>query len=1078
MRFCKIAALLFVSCTALAQMAQLRFEHLSVEEGLSQSSVWCIMQDSRGFVWIGTSDGLNRYDGYSFEVFRHDARKLHSLSDNTIHSLAEDSSGRVWIGTRSGLHYYDRSRSGVFRLSDEFPAEGEFLNVDIQKMLVDGSGSLWIGSAKGLKVFDPVQKRFLSPPLTSFPALPLMVNKGKIWVGCRDSLYLIDVSTRAVENVPLPVRTGIVLSCVKDFHENVWIGTELQGVFSRIPGGEWIRREVPQSTVQGANAIRAVGVDFSGNIWIGGVYGGLRVLDPEKNSLIRVTPSFEGPSSARYEGLACLFRDRSGVMWAGYDGSGIVKVTRKKFPRLILPDYDRNGTGDNFFKAILEDFHGNVWLGTYDAGVTVLNRNSSWFKRFFHNAGAGSLRDNTVQALLQTDSRVHGHEGSVWIGCRTGLDEFDGKALRHYFLPPPFRENLRTNIITTLCEDSNGVVWIGATSQLFRLDSGRIRSSGLIDAPLPPRPESLILCLLPQSDGKLLVGTSGSGLCLFDPRHGDRTWFRHEPGQAQSLSHNSVKTLCQDSGGVVWVGTEDGLCRFDRGNNSWHVYKEQDGLPNNFIYGILMDSHRNLWVSTNRGLARVDARDPDLPKIHNYAPDDGLQSYEFNTGAFCKTRSGELLFGGVNGLNVFHPDSIADNPLVPPVVITKFKKFDQPVSLGADPDFLSEFTLGHDETVFSFEFAALDFTNPRSNHYAYVMEGVDRDWIYCGTRREARYTHLDPGSYVFRVKGSNNDGLWNEAGISVKIEIVPPWYRTWWAYCLYALFVASSGLSARWIVSNWKIIVANRKARYVSHFKLLEQVGHGGMGRVFKAVDNESREIVALKLLDVELLKDPENKKRLAAEGRMLSSFSHPNIVRILESGESTGQCFLAMEFLPGGTLKDLLSRSFPLPLQSVKSFCLQICSGLEEIHRNGIIHRDIKTGNVMLDASGNIRIMDFGLSKSPLVTTMTTLGTVIGTLGYVAPEQVTNLNVDERVDIFSFGVVLYELLTNRLPFKGENEIAVIHSIFNTIPPPPSDFCSAPRELDAVVSRCLAKNPDERFASIRDLIVALEGDFW
>jgi hypothetical protein len=267
-----------------------------------------------------------------------------------------------------------------------------------------------------------------------------------------------------------------------------------------------------------------------------------------------------------------------------------------------------------------------------------------------------------------------------------------------------------------------------------------------------------------------------------------------------------------------------------------------------------------------------------------------------------------------------------------------------------------------------------------------------------------------------------------------------------------------------------RTVIRRREARYVSHYKLLELLGQGGMGRVFKAIDTNNKQTVALKLLNPEIVKDTENKKRLLSEGQLLNSLSHPYIVKVLEVADSSSGGFIAMEFLPGGTLKQVLEQSHPVPLLEIKRVLLQICDGLSEVHARGIIHRDLKTGNIMFDADRNVRIMDFGLSKSPLVTTMTSLGTVLGTLGYVAPEQVTNQNIDQRTDIFSLGVIIYELLTNTLPFKGENEIALIHSIFNVIPPTPSSLrLDIPVEWNTLVSRCMAKNPIDRFARIEDV---------
>ncbi|MFQ5584898.1 MAG: protein kinase, partial [Calditrichia bacterium] len=464
---------------------------------------------------------------------------------------------------------------------------------------------------------------------------------------------------------------------------------------------------------------------------------------------------------------------------------------------------------------------------------------------------------------------------------------------------------------------------------------------------------------------------------------------------------------------------------------------------------------------------------PKTESFTNFYSSNGLPSNEFNSGGILLSRNGEIYLGTTNGLCFFHPDSIKQNNHVPEIVFTSFKIFEQEIRLDSALSEIKTIELSFKDQFFSFEFAALDFVDPLKNQYAYRLEGLNQDLIYCGKRRFVSFSHLDPGKYMFTVKGSNNAGVWNEQGTSVRLIIHPPFWRTWWAYLIYGIILIGMVVGGKWVVTNWKSIISIR-ARKISHYKLLALLGKGGMGEVYKAVDVITKDVVALKVLNDALLADPENKKRLSNEGMLLTSFTHPHIVRVFEVGETGAHGFIAMEYLCGGTLREYLEKNNPLPVTEVKNFLLQIGDGLGEIHKNGIIHRDLKSGNIMLDEWGKIRIMDFGLSKSPLVTTMTTMGTIIGTLGYVAPEQITGMHLDHRVDIFSYGVVVFELLTARLPFGGENEMALIHSIFNTVPPPPSALRdSISSEWDVIVKGCLEKNPEERFQSIDNVTDAI-----
>ncbi len=1075
-------AFLFCHTLIFGQIKDMRFDAISVEQGLSQSSVWSIIEDSYGFMWFGTADGLNKYDGYSFQVYRHNPQDSGSLSNNTAWTVFEDRTGILWIGTALGLHRYDRHTGRFSRLANEGRYKSTRLNTRITSLLQDSTGLIWIGSITGVSTLDPISGSVqdLYPFDTSASSeyaysKVLCADEDNVWSCSRSQLVRFDIHSRRFIDVQIPVNIARspLMFMHKDKAGTYWIGTVGSGLISwNRQQGQWrlYLHDPRNPTSLIDDRLRSIGEDEEGRLWIGTGYSGVNIFNKETSTFTRFVPTPNGRNDARYEGVSSIYRDKSGLMWVGYDGGGIMKANPhgRKFTHVLLPPSGAKATGDNFFKSIIVDRRGIVWLGTYDQGIVSLDRRTGSVDRFL-NKGRSTVAGSSIFALLED------HAGRIWAGTLTGLYEYDPvsygfhrQTLSSIPANPP-----RGNVITSLYEDSSGVLWVGSSTQLVRYDgktSTRVLSLQLQDS---SHLEAAIQSIAPRGNGGLWIGTAGRGLVALDPQGRIEHEFTHDLSDPNSLCHNSVKTICVDPKGVLWIGTENGVNRFDPSSGKWKSYHVADGLPNEFIYGILMDGHQNLWISTNRGLSRLGTTDPDHPTFRNYTPDDGLQSFEFNTNVYFKATNGEMFFGGVNGFNSFFPDSVRDNPVVPSIAFTGFKKFDQPFLLGSEIETVKEIVLDYTETVFSLSFAALEFSNPQKNQYAYIMEGIDKEWVYSGDRREARYTHLDPGKYIFKVKGSNNDGVWNDKGTSITIVVTPPWWRTWWAYCAYVIVFAGLGVAVRWLVQNWKIMIASRKARYVSHYRLHEELGRGGMGTVYKATDVNTKQVVALKLLHPDLLKDPENRKRLMAEGQLLSSFNHTHILKVYAVGETGERGFIAMEYLTGGTLREHLQKTFPLPFDEVKRIALQIASGLKEIHADGVIHRDMKTGNVMLDDQHNVRIMDFGLSKSPLVTTMTTLGSVIGTLGYVAPEQVTNMNVDQRVDIFSFGVTLYELLTNQLPFKGENEIAVIHSIFNTVPPPPSTLQpGVPKWMDEIVMRCLAKEPTKRFGSIAEVVTA------
>lgn len=783
---------------------QFRYEAISVEQGLSQSSVWCSMQDSSGFLWFGTADGLNRYDGYTFKVFRHNASDSTSLSNNTVWSLLEDRSGKIWIGTLGGVDWYDK-RTGTFsHLASQDRYKNTFVASYTRSMLEDRSGRIWFGTIAGLAVLDPRTGDLTQIPIDSDNATtasqPLAVlhedDKGNIWYSWGGQLFSRDESTGKVTRVPVTQKDqrAALAKSIRDRDGAYWFVTSANGVFSFDPSGNKWRSYAhdPKDTLSiPDNGFRTLCEDDAGNIWFGSITQGLCYLDRATGGFHAFRPDDRKSKNARYEGVASILRDRSGLLWIGYDGAGLVKINphKNKFPHFLLPPSGAAVTGDNFFKALIVDHLGEVWLGTYDQGIAVLDRRADQVRRYRHvESDTNSLRSNSIFALLEDRNR------NIWVGTISGLDMFDRVKGHFVHWSNPGLRDPRDNIITALCEDATGTIWCGTATQLLTFDPIRnqlkvvFSTRDLVHLPITPG----ISMIAPSPDGSIWVGTLGGGLFKLRTDGSVERNFSRKRNEINTIAHNNVKTVAIEETGALWIGTEEGLNRYDPIKDQWNTYRVKDGLPNEFIYGLLLDKQQHLWISTNRGLSRMDIQDPDHPTFRNYTPDDGLQSYEFNTNVYFKTPGGEMFFGGVNGFNAFFPDSVNDNPVVPAVVLTGFKKFDQQFDLAGDFSTMSEIHLPYTESVFSFEFAALEYTDPTRNQYAYRMEGFRKDWVYCGNRREARYTNLDPGTYVFRVRGSNNDGVWNDHGASITVVIVPPFWRTWW----FTGIVAVAGISA------------------------------------------------------------------------------------------------------------------------------------------------------------------------------------------------------------------------------------------------------------------------------------------
>ncbi|TAK65377.1 MAG: hypothetical protein EPO24_02635 [Bacteroidetes bacterium] len=1080
----------FTTSTLNAQSTAMSFEHLDMEDGLSESIVLSIVQDSDGYMWFGTADGLNRYNGYGFTVFKRDAQDSTSLSHNYVQALHEDRFGTMWVGTLGGLDWYDRTHERFHHVS--LVAAGAKSEYPIQTIIEDSAGGLWLGTAGGgvmklMRNHNAAEgviikniERFIDDPenpedLTSMTASPVAIDSiGRVWISTLEhGICILDTASRTftfIEHHAQDLRTissNRTRTVLFDRSGTLWLGTEDAGL-NKFDNKTRMFQHYAGNNQLTSNGIRAHYQDHAGRIWVATDGGGLLLYHAHKDDFEAFRHEPAQPTSIANDRVIAIYEDRSGTLWFGTWGSGVDRWSpvKNKFSYDETGRVIRSALPIPFVISFFEDHEGTIWVGTHGGGAIAYNQITQSLERFEYNARQQNGLVNGVVWSIREDQ-----SGDIWFATDMGVNRYNRKT-KAFTLYDDRRSRsgrLSSHYVGRAEPDKN-IVWVTTEKGLDKID---ITTGGITNFPyslvLGDSAQGNISGFYKDGDGMLWLGTTP--IVLFDTK---REQYIVSP---ITTGDSPVSCITGDAQGAMFIGTfGDGFFLYERGNTLIGHYTEQDGLPNNVVYGMLEDTQGNYWLSTNRGISKFT---PSTKTFRNYDVADGLQSNEFNRGAFYQSRDGNFFFGGVKGFNVFHPDSIKDNPHIPLIVLTGFRTFNEPVRFEQALSFVRTITLSHDENFFSFEFAALEFTDPEKNMYAYKLEGVDRDWVYCGARRFASYTNVSPGEYRFIVKASNNDGVWNERGTSVAMLLLPPWWKTWWAYCLYGIMFVSGGIGLRWLIRNWKIIIASRKAQYISHYKLGELLGEGGMGKVYRSSDMNTRQIVALKVLNPALLKDEENRKRLSNEGRLLSSFSHPNIVKVFEVSESGESAFIAMEYLAGGTLQQLLEQNEPIPSAKIKSIVLQVCSGLEEIHSHGIIHRDIKSANIMFDGKGTVRIMDFGLSKSPLVTTMTTLGTVIGTLGYVAPEQVTGLNIDRRVDVFSFGVLLYELLTNKLPFTGENEIAVIHSIFNVTPFPPSTINQTlPKQLDAIVARCLEKDPGNRFATITDVKVELEKDFW
>jgi ligand-binding sensor domain-containing protein len=829
-----------------AQPQPLSFQRISLEQGLSQTIVESILQDERGFMWFSSEDGLNRYDGYTFTVMRNDPDDPYSLSHNHITYMYEDRSGIIWLGTNyGGLNRYDPN-TGLFTHYRHDPDDIHSLSNDIVLSICeDHTGALWVGTSFGLNKLIPAEdlNRDSGQPgffirYTHHRDDPMSLGNNTITVIRNDARGNLLIGTAGGVNFIDRDDIGLTKNEHVFFHDipgNILkkypeLGTaRVNDIYTDPTGILWFGLDaglykVSPSTIENVdqpfsvtryahdpdnrqslshNQVNAIYEDLSGNFWIGTNGGGLNILDRESEIFSYYVHDPRDARSISYNEILSMYEDRSGNLWIGTYGGGVSKVDRgrKRFAHYTRDPENPNSLGEPIVWNIYEDSTGTIWLGTHGGGLNKFDRPLNRYNHLRADPGNPlKLQSDFIRCIIED------RNGYLWLGTNdSGITRFerDRNIFTTYTNDPNNRYSLSDNTIRSLFEDRSGTLWIGTVSgglnKMIPGKSGTESPTFIRYRHDPADPNTIssdyIRIVFQDRSGNLWIGTYGGGLNKFDPEKEIFTRFRADKSNPESLNNDYVFTIHEDKNGILWLGTwGGGLSRFNPATGIFTGYTDKHGLPSNAIYGILQDDHGNLWLSTNNGISKFD---PVRETFRNYKVSDGLQSTEFNGGSYYKSRNGEFFFGGVNGFNSFFPDEIEDNQYIPPIVITSFKKLNREVLFDKPVTDIRDIRLSHRDYVFSFEFAALDFTAPEENQYAYKMEGLDRDWNYTDSRKRfANYTTLPPGKYVFQVKASNNDGIWNEEGVAVAITITPPFWKSWWFIVLTSIALLIIGYTA------------------------------------------------------------------------------------------------------------------------------------------------------------------------------------------------------------------------------------------------------------------------------------------
>ncbi|WP_184542163.1 hybrid sensor histidine kinase/response regulator [Mucilaginibacter sp. FT3.2] len=804
---------IIIPLNSYGQNESLKFLHVGTAEGLSQINVNCIFQDSRGFMWIATRNGLNRYDGYRFITYRYDAKDSTSISNNTVTDIAEDSNGNIWLATQGGLNMYQRKTGHFVRYLHDNNAPKSIADNIINRLLFD-SGSLWvatqnggvdhfnlksavfehhkhvdkdprsltdnnvhsvykdsqqhiwIGTARGLNLYNSKTNTFSNFPYYN-PATKTTQSKNiicifedkyhQLWLGSQgDGLFLFNQHSKTFkqflhnDNDINSISANTIYALNNDEEGNLWVGTENGGLCilnTRTKKfGIYEHDEIDNNSING-NSVYGICRDRAGNMWIGAFGGGIN-LSKKTASSFNLYRHNNRPESLSNNYVLDLAEDSDHKIWIGTDGGGLNKFdpVSKTFSNYKQQPNGKNGITGNYVLTVKPDAGGNIWIGTWADGLSIFNPKTKAFTNYRHDAAnPQGIAGNNIYYILHTRDK------KTWLATfNDGLDCYDNqtKIFTHYHFNANDHKTLSSDRPYVMYEDSHNNFWIG---------------------------------------------TSDAGLNLLDRKTGLFKRFMHDE-RTNSISNNGVTDIFEDSKGRLWLATLSGLDLFDPVRSRFTTFTKKDGLPSDIIYAIRQDDAGKLWISSNGGLSKFD---PENKIFYNYTVEDGLQGDEYKPHSALKASDKTIYFGGINGFNSFLPGKVLKQADFAPLVITSFQLFNKPLAIAVnaqDPSPLKNditdtrhLTLSYKQSVFSFEFAALDYASADRKQYAYFLDGFDKEWNYIGSHNSALYTNLPPGHYEVKLKYRNSQGIWSPVMSPLKITIVPPFWLTWWFIALAAI---------------------------------------------------------------------------------------------------------------------------------------------------------------------------------------------------------------------------------------------------------------------------------------------------
>ena len=799
-----------------SQTQHFDFNHLGTDIGLSMNNVNAIERDQYGFMWFGTEDGLNRYDGYQFVIYRHEDNNPRSLPNSYIRALLYDTQNRLWISTRGGLCRYIPEKDNFKRYAPGSDSLSITVNTDIQTLFEDSKGNIWMGGELGIDCLNPEDetcRHFLPDPddpntLSDSPIYQIKESKrGYIWIATKNGLNLLDPGTNQFQHFFMDPGNSNSVSCnyirslLVDNQDNLWIGTYENGLdHYNTKDGTFthFKHGLGEKNALSNHQINDMAFHWDGNIWVCTTEG-LNLLEINRNRLqdSKIVQFIEDPnnsSSLSASHIQKIWIDSTRIWLATrFGGLNYYDKYGSKFRGYTTISTDGNGLSHSNVTSFSKDNRGRIYIGTDGGGVNILDPETGKFRYLMYRENdPGSITSNKVLAVL------YDPPNSIWIGMWSGgLSRYNLRTgrIRHYRHHPDDSNSLSSDNVFYLFRDHKNELWIGTWSG--GLNKYNRNTDSFIRYPFNASDGTgtsgeTVMSIYEDRQNRLWLATEGKGLNYFDRTNNRFIYYQHDEEDSTTISGDYVIAILQDSRNRYWVTTTHGLNLFNPETGEFQVFHKENGLPAETVYGILEDNNGKLWLSSIQGLSKIQAQSLNNTvsiECTNYTMQDGLQGEQYNQWAYFKDPAGLMYFGGLKGFNVFHPEDIHQNPVTPKVLINGFQLSLKPVSFH-DPDsplrkpvyLTDEITLSYKESMLTFEFVGLSFTQPEKNQYAYRLDNFDKEdeWHFAGNERKATYTNLDPKEYTFQVKASNNAGLWNQKHTSIRVIIPPPFWQTGW----------------------------------------------------------------------------------------------------------------------------------------------------------------------------------------------------------------------------------------------------------------------------------------------------------